>query len=71
MSPQITVSPEDFPALVTLVRLVVRVSQQVGLQVGSLIETSLTDGALVGRFLHVQNLVDRQCPRLTESLSAV
>jgi len=47
------------------------VSQQVGLQVGSLIETSLTDGTLVGRFLHVQDLVDRQCPGLTEPLSAV
>ena len=53
MSPKIAISPENFPALITLIRLVISVSQQVGLQVGSLIETSLADGALMGRLLHV------------------
>ena len=71
MSPQITVSPEDLPALVTLVGLVVRVGQQVGFQVGPLVEAPLTDGALVGRLLHVENLVYRQGPRLTKALAAI
>ena len=71
MSPQITVPPEDLPALVTLVGLVVRVGQQVGLQVGPLVEAPLTDGTLVGGLLHVENLVDRQGPRLTKSLAAI
>ena len=53
---EITISPEYFPALIALVWLVISVSQQVGLQVGSLIETSLADGALVRRLLHVENL---------------
>jgi len=71
VSPEIAISPEYFPALIAFVRLVVSVSQQVGLQVGSLIETSLADRALVGRLLHVKDLVNRQGPGLTESLPTV
>jgi len=68
---EITISPEYFPALIALVWLVISVSQQVGLQVGSLIETSLADGALVRRLLHVENLVNCQSPRLTKTFPAV
>ena len=57
MSPEIAISPENFPALITLVWLVISVSQEVGLQVGSLIETSLADRALVRGLLHVEYLV--------------
>ena len=51
MSPEIAISPEYFPALITLVWLVVSVSQKVGLQVGPLVETPLAHRALVRRLL--------------------
>ena len=71
MSPEIAISPENFPALIALVRLVISVSQQVGLQVGSLIETSLADRTLVWRLLHVEDLVHRQRSGLTETFPTV
>ena len=49
--PEITISSEDFVALVALVWLVVRVGEQVSLQVRTLVETPLTHGTLVRRLL--------------------
>jgi hypothetical protein len=49
--PEITISSEDFVALVALIRLVVRVGEQVSLQVRPLVETTLTHRALVRRLL--------------------
>ena len=41
------------------------------LQVGSLVEVALTNGASVGRFLHVKDLVHGKSPGLAESLAAL
>ena len=45
--------------------------EQVGLQVGPLVEASLADGTSVRTFLHVEDLVDGQGPRLAEAFPAV
>ena len=58
VSSQVTVAPKYFAALIAFVRLVICVRQQMCLQVWPLVETSLAYGALVGRLLHVQDLVD-------------
>ena len=58
-------------ALIALVGLVVRMGQQVGLQVAPLVEAALAHGTLVRALLHVQDLVDGQGPRLAEPFSAV
>lgn len=39
------------------------------LQVGTLIEGSAADGTLVGRFLHVEDLVDGEGARLAEAFA--
>lgn len=44
--------------------------QQMGLEVGPLVEASLTNGTSVGRLLHVQDSVDGQGPRLAEAFAA-
>ena len=54
-----------------LLRFDVGVSLQVGLQIGALIKTSLTDGTSVGRLLVVEDLVHRQGARLAETLPTV
>lgn len=71
VSPEVTVAPEHLAALVALVGLVVRVCQQMCLQVGSLVKAALADGALVGRLLHVQDLVNSQGPGLAESFATL
>ena len=48
----------------------VGMGQQMGLEVGPLIEASLTNGTSVGRLLHVKDSVDGQCPRLAKALAA-
>ena len=58
-------------ALVALVWLVVRMGQQVSLQVGPLVETPLTDGTPVRGLLVVENLVDGERAGLTESFTTV
>ena len=60
VSPQITISSENFFALVALVRLVIGVRQQMSFQVGPLVEASATDRTLVRRLFHVQDLVNGQ-----------
>lgn len=71
MPPQITVPPEDFPTGRTVIRLDVGVRQEVSLQVRPLVEGSTAHGTLVRRFLHVEDLVDRQGPGLAEALAAL
>lgn len=51
MPPQITVSPEHFAALLTVVGLDVCMGEKVSFQVTSLIKGSSTCGAFVWRFL--------------------
>ena len=47
------------------------VRKQVGLEVAALIEAARADRTLVRRLLHVQNLVHREGPTLTETLAAL
>ena len=47
------------------------VCQQVGLQVGPLVEMPLTDGTLDGRLFQVEDPVDGERPRLTEPFAAL
>ena len=47
MTSEIAVSSENFLALIALVWLVVSVREKVSLEVGPLVETSLTHGTLV------------------------
>ena len=69
MSPEITVSSEDLFALVALVGLVIGVSEEMGLQVGPLVEAPSADWTLVWGLLHVQDLVHSQCSRLAKSFA--
>ena len=71
MSTEITIATEDFPTLVAFVGFVVGMSEEVSLQVGSLVETSPANGTLVRRFFHVQDLVHGQGTRLAEALAAL
>jgi len=70
MTSQVAIPAEDLAARGTLIGFVIRVGEQMGFQVGALIERTTADGALVWRFLHVQDLVDSQGPRLAEALAA-
>ena len=45
--------------------------QQVGLQVGPLVEAPVTDGTLVRGLFHVKDLVDGERPRLAEPFAAL
>ena len=49
----------------------VSVSEQVSLEIGSLVETSLTYRAAMGSLFKMENLVDSQCSVLTKPLAAV
>ena len=69
--PEITVASEDLGALVALVGLMVSVGEEVGLEVGALVEAALAHRALVWRLLHVEDLVNGQGPRLAEPLPAL
>ena len=71
MAPEITVAAKDFPALVALVWLVVRVGEEMGLEVRSLVEAPLAYRTLVRGLLHVEDLMDCQGAGLTEALAAL
>ena len=71
MSTEITISTEHFPTLVAFIRLVVCMSEEVSLEVRSLVETSSANGTLVRGLLHVKDLVHCQCAGLTEALAAL
>ena len=49
----------------------VSVRQQMGFQVGPLVEASLTNWTTVRGLLHVEDLVNCQCSRLAETLSTL
>ena len=69
--PEVAVPPEDLTAGRAVVGLYVGVGQEVGLEIGALVEGAAADGALVGRLLHVQYPVDDEGPRLAEALAAL
>ena len=68
---EVAVAPEHLLARRALVRLQVRVGEEMRLEVGSLVEAAGTDWALVRRLLQVQNAVDGQRPRLAETFAAI
>ena len=49
----------------------VGVSEQVGLEIGPLVETSLTDRTAMRRLFKMENLVDSQCSVLTKPFAAI
>lgn len=49
----------------------VGVRQQMGLQVGSLVEAATADGTFVWRLFHVKDLVDGQRPRLAKTFATL
>ena len=68
VSTEITIATEHFPTLVAFIWFVVCMSEEMGLEVRSLVETSPADGALVRRFFHVEDLVHGQGAGLAEAL---
>ena len=60
VSPEIAISSEYLPTLIALVWFVIRVGEKVSLQIGALVELSLTDGTLMRRLFHVKDLVNGQ-----------
>jgi len=70
MTSQVAITSKNFPAGGTIVRLDIGVGEQVGLQIGSLVEGAIAYGTLMRRLLHMQDLVDSQSSGLTESLAA-
>jgi hypothetical protein len=65
---KVAVSAKDLSAVGAFVWLEVGVGEEVGLQVGALVEGPRADGTLVRGLVHVQDLVHCQRPRLTKSL---
>lgn len=68
---EIAVASENLVALVAFVGFVVGVCEQVGFQVGPLVETPLANWTFVRRFFHVKDLVNRQGAGLAKSFSAL
>ena len=71
VTPQVAAAAEEFGAAGTLVGLVVGVGEQVGLEVGALVETAAAHRTLVWGLLHVQDLVHGQSPGLAEPLATL
>lgn len=67
---EITIASEDLFALVALVRFVIRMRQQMRLEVGALVKAATTYGTLVRRLFHVEDLVHGQRARLTKAFAA-
>ena len=70
MSSEIAVPPKDFPTLIAFVGFMIGVREQMGLQIGPLVEASHANWTLMRRFVHVKNLVYCQSAGLTKSLAA-
>jgi hypothetical protein len=68
---EVAIAPKHLATGTTLVGLVVGVGEQVGLEVGALVETAAAHRTLVGGLLHVQDLVHGQSPRLAEPLATL
>ena len=71
MPSKITISTKHFPALITLVRFMICMREQMCFEVGSLVETTLAHRALVRTLLHVEDLVDGEGSRLTEPFTTL
>jgi len=71
VTPKVATAAEEFGTAGTFVGLVVGVGEQVGLEVGALVETAAAHRTLVRGLLHVQDLVHGQSPRLTEPLATL
>lgn len=70
MVPQFVIGREELLAFGTFQRSI-GVSQHVGFEIGPLVEGFGADGAFVGRFFHVEDLVHRQRSGLAESFTAL
>lgn len=68
---EVAVPAKHLAAVGTVVRFDVCVGEKVGLEVGTLVKRPSTRGTLVGRVLHVQDLVHRKGPRLAEALATL
>lgn len=68
---EVTVPAEHLATRRAFVRLVIRVREEVGLEVAALVETPGTDRTLVRGLLHVQDLVDRESTALAEAFAAL
>ena len=69
--PQVAVPTKHLAARGALVRLVIGVREQVGLQVAALVEASRAHRTFMGRLLHVEDLVHGQRTALAETLAAL
>lgn len=68
---EIAIPAEHFAARWTIIRFDVRVRQQVGFEVGPLVEAPAAHGTLVRRFLQMKDLVHGERARLTESFATL
>ena len=71
VTPEVAIASEYFAAGGAVVRFDVGVGEQVGLEVGALVETAAAHRTLVGGLLHMQDLVHGQSPRLAEPLATL
>jgi hypothetical protein len=71
VTPKVTAASEEFGTAGAFVGLVVGVGEQVGLEVGALVEAATTHRTLVGGLLHMQDLVHGQRPGLAEPLATL
>jgi hypothetical protein len=71
VSAQVAIASEHLATLVALVRLVIRVGEQMGFQVAPLVERALAHGTLVRTLLHVEYPVDGEGAGLAEPLPAL
>jgi hypothetical protein len=71
VSPQVAIASEHLATLIALVRLVIRVGEQVGLQVAPLVEGALAHGTLVRTLFHVEDPMDGEGAGLAEPLPAL
>ena len=71
VSSQITIPTENFGTGDTFIRFHVRMRQEMCLQIGALVKSTGTNGTFMGGLFHVKDLVNCECPRLTESLATL
>ena len=71
MPSQIAIASKNFAAGSAMIRLDVRVSEQVSFEITALIETSSAYRTLVRRFLHVKDFVNGQCSTLAEAFATL
>ena len=67
---EVAVAAELLAAIGAVVRLDVGVGEEVGLQIGPLVEGPAAGGTLVWRVVHVEDAVDGEGARLAEALAA-